>query len=180
MPKWAWISIVTIILTVSGWSILRFQEMERFQQAQTLEKASDAYCEQDWATSQSLYEQVVKIEPENKLAWYRLGVAYHFEGQPEKARSALLTSMEKGFAKSAVYYNIACSYSMEGKVEEALSALGKAVAEGYDSHKWMANDPDLKPLHSLDRFQKILARSKELRERNSDAHDVNSAVGETE
>jgi len=45
-----------------------------------------------------------------------------------------------------VFYNLACSYSLNHEFEEAVAALDKAMALGYRDFKWLARDPDLRPL----------------------------------
>src|SRR2546427_8456470 len=45
-----------------------------------------------------------------------------------------------------VYYNLACSYSLNSDFDLAAAALEKALTLGYRDFKWLARDPDLRPL----------------------------------
>jgi len=54
-----------------------------------------------------------------------------------------------------VFYNLACSYSLNGDFDLAASALGKALSLGYNDFKWLARDPDLRPLRKHPLFRTI-------------------------
>jgi hypothetical protein len=45
-----------------------------------------------------------------------------------------------------VFYNLACSYSLNRELDMAAAALEKALRLGYRDFKWLAKDPDLRPL----------------------------------
>ena len=45
-----------------------------------------------------------------------------------------------------VFYNLACSYSLNRELDMAAEALDRALALGYRDFKWLAKDPDLRPL----------------------------------
>jgi tetratricopeptide (TPR) repeat protein len=45
-----------------------------------------------------------------------------------------------------VFYNLACSYSLNREFDLAACALEKALKLGYRDFKWLARDPDLRPL----------------------------------
>jgi len=53
-----------------------------------------------------------------------------------------------------VFYNLACSYSLTGDFDLSVAALEKAISLGYRDFKWLARDPDLRPLrkHPVYRF----------------------------
>jgi tetratricopeptide (TPR) repeat protein len=54
-----------------------------------------------------------------------------------------------------VFYNLACSYSLMGHVDLAASSLEKALTLGYRDFKWLARDPDLRPLRKHPIFRTI-------------------------
>jgi tetratricopeptide (TPR) repeat protein len=54
-----------------------------------------------------------------------------------------------------VYYNLACSYSLNSDFDLAAAALEKALALGYRDFKWLARDPDLRPLRKHPSFRNI-------------------------
>jgi hypothetical protein len=45
-----------------------------------------------------------------------------------------------------VFYNLACSYSLNREMDLAVVALDRALKLGYRDFKWLARDPDLRPL----------------------------------
>ena len=45
-----------------------------------------------------------------------------------------------------VFYNLACSYSLNQELDRAAAALERALRLGYNDFKWLAKDPDLRPL----------------------------------
>src|SRR5258706_8662769 len=54
-----------------------------------------------------------------------------------------------------VYYNLACSYSLNSDFDLAAAALEKALTLGYRDFKWLARDPDLRPLRKHPSFRNI-------------------------
>lgn len=67
-----------------------------------------------------------------------------------------------GEVPAVACYNLACSLSLAGHKEEALDALERSLAAGAGAGdltaEWVAEDGDLRPLHSDPRFRKILDR----------------------
>ena len=56
---------------------------------------------------------------------------------------------------SLVHYNLACSYSLNRDFDLAAAALEKALSLGYRDFKWLARDPDLRPLRKHPSFRHI-------------------------
>ncbi len=54
-----------------------------------------------------------------------------------------------------VFYNLACSYALTGDVDLAADALEKAIHLGYRDFKWLAKDPDLRPLRKHPAYRNI-------------------------
>ena len=77
-------------------------------------------------------------------------------GRMDDARTRLETAVEKAEVPVAVgRYNLACLHCARQDSAAALDALAAAVAAGFDDVGTLANDPDLKPLRGLPRFQEI-------------------------
>ena len=72
----------------------------------------------------------------------------------EWARRALTIDPED----SGMLYNSACLFAVQGEREQALDCLEKAVNLGFGLRDWIANDPDLVPLHGHPRFQALLTK----------------------
>jgi tetratricopeptide (TPR) repeat protein len=54
-----------------------------------------------------------------------------------------------------VFYNLACSYSLNKELDRAATALEKALVLGYNDFKWLAKDPDLRPLRKHPIYRSI-------------------------
>src|SRR5215475_1540843 len=54
-----------------------------------------------------------------------------------------------------VFYNLACSYSLNREFDRAAASLEKALSLGYSDFKWLAKDPDLRPLRQHPIFRAI-------------------------
>lgn len=54
-----------------------------------------------------------------------------------------------------VFYNLACSYSLNSDFDMAAAALERALVLGYRDFKWLARDPDLRPLRKHPLFRTI-------------------------
>ena len=54
-----------------------------------------------------------------------------------------------------VFYNLACSYSLNRELARAAAALEKALLLGYRDFKWIAKDPDLRPLRKHPIYRSI-------------------------
>jgi tetratricopeptide (TPR) repeat protein len=54
-----------------------------------------------------------------------------------------------------VFYNLACSYSLNSDFDLAASALERALSLGYNDFRWLARDPDLRPLRKHPLYRTI-------------------------
>ncbi len=66
-----------------------------------------------------------------------------------------------------VYYNLACSYSLNREFDLAAAALEQALALGYRDFKWLARDPDLRPLRKHPSYQHIEDKIRKMKVRVS-------------
>ena len=57
-------------------------------------------------------------------------------------------------------YNLACAYSLGGKPKQALDALGAAVDAGFDDAQHIEKDPDLDPIRTQPRYQRIVDKAR--------------------
>ncbi len=62
-----------------------------------------------------------------------------------------------------VFYNLACSYSRNEAFDRAAAALERALVLGYRDFKWLARDPDLRPLRQHPLFREIESKIRKLR-----------------
>ena len=66
-------------------------------------------------------------------------------------------------ANPLVFYNLACSYSLTGEFDRALASLYQAIDLGYRDFRWLARDPDLKPLRAQPGYQELKLKIRQLK-----------------
>ncbi|MBE9549032.1 MAG: tetratricopeptide repeat protein [Proteobacteria bacterium] len=90
--------------------------------------------------------------PDNHRAYY-LGVSGLLVlGEIERAKKWAERAYQIAPEDTATRYNLACFYTRIGDYDKALDFLENSIS----SRRWIANDPDLEPLHSNPRFQAVL------------------------
>ncbi|HEV2211073.1 MAG TPA: hypothetical protein VG167_20055 [Verrucomicrobiae bacterium] len=62
-----------------------------------------------------------------------------------------------------VFYNLACSYSLNRELDLAVAALENALTLGYRDFKWLARDPDLRPLRQHPLYRSIEQKIAEMK-----------------
>ncbi len=91
--------------------------------------------------------------PNNQRAYY-LGISGLFElGERDLANTWAERALQIAPDDTATNYNLACYYTNIGDYNKALDLLEHSIS----SRVWIENDPDLKPLYDLPRFQALLA-----------------------
>ena len=102
------------------------------------------------------------LHPDHVRALY-LGAGSLAEiGETDTARQWLdqALALDPDPDDSAVLYNFACVYANLGEIERAIECLEKSVATGGGSSykDWMERDPDLEPVRSDPRYQRLLEK----------------------
>src|SRR6476661_8366753 len=100
-------------------------------------------------------EGLVQRDPRYVEALQILGDHYTQRGKYDHSLKVdqQLSELEPG--NPLVYYNLACSYSLNRDFDLAAAALDKALTLGYRDFKWLARDPDLRPLRKHPNFRSI-------------------------
>ncbi|OON70297.1 TPR end-of-group domain-containing protein [Hymenobacter sp. CRA2] len=83
--------------------------------------------------------------------------AQQYEASAHTYELALRTPGLTPRKKASIYYNLACDYGLLNNAPLALKYTQKAVAAGYSDAANLANDPDLKVLHTDKRWPKLVA-----------------------
>ena len=103
-------------------------------------------------------EGVVRRDPAYVEALQLLGDHYTQRGRFDEGLKVdeQLSRLEP--TNPLVFYNLACSYSLNSELDRAANALQHALILGYRDFKWLARDPDLRPLrkHPLYRARRRL------------------------
>ena len=103
------------------------------------------------------YEGVLREKPNHIDALKVLGNLYTQNRQYDQGLMLDLKLKKPLPQDPVVNYNLACSYALLGRAEQALNALREAILFGYADYRHMTEDPDLKSLHDLHEFQKIIS-----------------------
>ncbi len=96
----------------------------------------------------------LKLHPEDTRAW-TMGAGVLAEmGEPETAVKWLESALSVDPDEPIIVYNAVCVYVRLGHLEVAMDRLEDALTLGA-LREWAENDPDLDPLRSNPRFQKL-------------------------
>jgi len=123
-----------------------------------IKAANELFNNNEYEKAINAYKEILNDDPNIRIAWYRLGTAYHTIGQYENAIEAY--KHISAYGNPTVLYNLACAYSKAGKTEEALNTLREAVEKGFSQYNFMKKDPDLDNIRKDSRFKDILASVK--------------------
>jgi transcriptional regulator GlxA family with amidase domain len=123
-----------------------------FQEAMLLMDA------QDFAAAAKAWRKVTEADPQNGVAWYRLGTSLAQAKQLEEAIAPLTKAAEFPERRSGALYNLACAQARLGRSSEALDALARAVEAGFREKWYLEHDDDLASIRELPRFREILAK----------------------
>jgi cytochrome c-type biogenesis protein CcmH/NrfG len=103
----------------------------------------------------SFMEGIVQRDPKYVEALQILGDHYTQRGRFDHSLKVdrQLSRLEP--RNPLVFYNLACSYSLNSDFDMAAAALERALVLGYRDFKWLARDPDLRPLRKHPLFRTI-------------------------
>jgi tetratricopeptide (TPR) repeat protein len=122
-----------------------------------LERAEARSAARDWAAAIPLWEEVVRANPTDGRFWGRLGTARFNLHDYRGAIPALQRSVELGFGQAQNQaYNVACAYAQLGDKDQAFAWLERALAMRFLNLELALTDPDLAPLRSDPRFQRLI------------------------
>jgi tetratricopeptide (TPR) repeat protein len=103
--------------------------------------ADSAYQARQFDRAAALYSELVKAEPENARAWYRLGVSDAALGKSAEARAALQRSLSLGYDAMSVHYRLASVAASNAQPAETVSELQAAIAARPFGPETYADDP---------------------------------------
>ncbi|MCG3118247.1 MAG: hypothetical protein ALAOOOJD_00410 [bacterium] len=128
--------------------------------AKTAAAEADKFFQaKDWPNAAKAYETITKKEPQNFLAWNRLGTAYHSAGQYNKAAAAWEQAVALNANANLVKYNLACAYARVNNKDKAFAVLNQVAASGFFQPEQISADADLAGLQDDPRFKAVLAEA---------------------
>jgi ketosteroid isomerase-like protein len=122
------------------------------------QKALAHYHAQEFAQAAAAYQQLVKENPNDPVAWHRLGTSQVFLRQLPEAIKSLEQAIKLSGGAALDFYNLACAFALSGQQEKALDSLEKALNAGFTNRQQYETDTDLDSLRQSERFKELLKR----------------------
>jgi TolB-like protein/Flp pilus assembly protein TadD/tRNA A-37 threonylcarbamoyl transferase component Bud32 len=97
------------------------------------------------------------LHPEDARALYFGANALSQVGDKERSLEWVARAQALEPDEPQVLYNVACVFALLGENARAIDCLERSMTHGWGQKQWMANDPDLAPLRSDPRFQRLVA-----------------------
>jgi tetratricopeptide (TPR) repeat protein len=124
-----------------------------------LEEANKLLKEKKYEEAVTAYNDILKTDEDNTMAWYNLASAEYNLKYYDNAITAYQNAM-KNLAGPIVRYNIACAYALNGNKEMALKYLQEAADKGFAQYQLMASDNDLAGIKNAKKFSEIMEQVK--------------------
>jgi tetratricopeptide (TPR) repeat protein len=128
----------------------------------TLQQADSLFMLRDWNSAISVYEVVLKTEPNNSLGWNRLGFSYHNISNYDKAMVNYLKSLEykpNPGLETTVQARLARIYSLKNEKDKAFASLDRAIQLGYANLSELDTQSEFNNIRSDARFSDIMRRA---------------------
>jgi Flp pilus assembly protein TadD len=110
-------------------------------------------------------ERHLELYPDDVRALYLGATTADQMGDKELGRQMAERALAAGPDDPSVLYNVACYYATQKDAEATLRTLEAAVDHGFGHYEWAEHDSDLAFIRSSPRFQKLMQRMREARER---------------
>jgi hypothetical protein len=126
----------------------------------SIKEADSLFSIGSWTMAIPVYENVLKSNGDNALAWNRLGFCYHNTGAYDKAVEAYTTSLQKNPPKpleATVRSRLAKIQSIKNQKDDAFASMEKAVEAGYVNLTELKSHSDFQNIRIDPRFDKLVA-----------------------
>ncbi|MGH9902565.1 MAG: tetratricopeptide repeat protein, partial [Pyrinomonadaceae bacterium] len=105
------------------------------------------------------YEAIVKRDPSDGRAWFRLGQSLHSAGKYAGAADAFQRAAERGFQAPGAMVRAARAYARMNEKDKAIEWLDKGVQAGFGQYQALGADADMASLRDEARFKDAVARA---------------------
>ncbi|OLE52884.1 MAG: hypothetical protein AUG51_15860 [Acidobacteria bacterium 13_1_20CM_3_53_8] len=119
--------------------------------------ANALYQARNWPEAAHAYEAIVRAEPDNGRAWYRLGMSLYSMGRYEQAAAAFERASAILSFPGAMY-NAAASYARLGNRAKAFEWLHKASDAGFAQADLLNRDEDFAAMRGNAEFAAIVKK----------------------
>lgn len=144
-----------LYLTFFAILILTTMAFAQNQPSPAAQQANKLWQDQNWNEAAKAYTELTKSEPNNGMAWYRLGASLVFLNKFEEA----VTPLEKasGILQGPMaYYTLGTAYAKLNNKDKALDNLTKAAGAGFAQFNRVKSDPNLDGIRQDPRFNGAL------------------------
>lgn len=141
--------VTLVVIGLLLWTAAFSQNQAPSPEAQA---ANALWQQQKWDEAAKSYQSVIKNEPNNGMAWFRLGSSLMSLNKFEDS----IAPLEKAAAilqGPVVYYTLASAHAKLGDKDKAFEFLNKAAGVGFAQYRRLKNDPNLETIRSDNRFQ---------------------------
>ena len=156
-------------MTIFAFCVLMMVASPAWAQAQTapeieapemtiMQKGILLINQQKWDEAIEVFESLTRSQPQDGLAWMRLGYARHASGDLGQALPAHIMAAEFPNSASTGAYNAACVYSLLGNKDKSFAWLQKSFDMGFNNINLLGNDPDLNNIRNDVRFEKFASQ----------------------
>jgi tetratricopeptide (TPR) repeat protein len=132
------------------------RDKARVVYAQALQKQREGKL----AQAKNLYEKVIKIDRRNVRAFNNLGVIYMGQKDYKRAIKYFNDALNVNNKYVDAHYNLACLYAQKKDTAQSLVYLKNAIEFNPEARQWATSDSDLKALHGLPEFIRLMEKSK--------------------
>lgn len=123
-------------------------------------EANTFFQQQDWKNAAARYQTIVKEEPKNGAAWFRLGISFHGLGKHKEAVAPYQQAVNLGFQTTSATFRLARVYAVLKQKDKSLDALQHVVQGGYAvSHQGLAMEADFDAVRTEPRYTKIVTQA---------------------
>jgi len=150
----------TFVLVIS-FSLVA-QKSKKSTPKPTVQQADSLFLIREWSAAIPVYEAVLKIDPNNSLAWNRVGFCYHNLSNYDKALSNYLKSLEykpTPAIETIVQSRLARVYSVKKENDKSFQSLDRALQLGYANLNELDTQKEFDNVRTDSRFSEIVKRA---------------------
>lgn len=138
------------------------QSRKKPKSVATIKEADSLFQLRNWSAAIPVYEEVLKKEANNSLAWNRLGFSYHNLANYDKAEVNYLKALENKPSPAleiTIHSRLARVYSLKNETEKSFQSLEKALQLGYNNITELDTQKEFDNLRKDNRFADIVKRT---------------------
>ena len=124
--KWT-ITKLTLAFTVTCLLTITPQPVFDPNVEQLYQQGIAAYDKGDFSEAESIFSQVVQIDPNDAVAYYNLGIVLDYQGKLDDAASSLQRAIQLDPNDAKAYYSLGIVLGRQGKLDDAVASYQQAI-----------------------------------------------------